>query len=60
MPKRKRRGATNRYFKNVHRDRERIAAEERRARGERTELEQFADDLVQRVRGNGTATKPER
>jgi hypothetical protein len=39
-----------RYLNRVGRDRERIAREERHARGERTENEKWAADLVERVR----------
>lgn len=35
-----------RYLKKVHRDREWLLREERKARGERNENEQFAEELV--------------
>jgi hypothetical protein len=41
-----------RYLRKVHRDREWLRREERRARGEKTEQERFADDLVDRIRGD--------
>jgi hypothetical protein len=50
---RPKRSASSRYFKRVHRDRERIAAEERKARGEPNEQERWADELVERLRGKG-------
>lgn len=39
-----------RYLNRVGRDRERIAREERHAKGERTENEKWAAGLVDRVR----------
>jgi hypothetical protein len=44
-----------RYHGRVHKDRERIAREERKARGEPNENERFAADLVDRIRRGGSA-----
>jgi len=45
----KRPGSASRYLNRVARDRDRIARDERRARGEKTEQEQWADELAKRV-----------
>lgn len=42
---------TRRYHKRVHRDREWLAREERKARGEQTEQERWAELLARRVQG---------
>lgn len=46
----KKKNPMNRYFHRVARDRERIEREERLARGEKTENEKFAADLLERIR----------
>jgi len=43
-----------RYLRKVHRDREWLLREERKARGERSENEKFADELVNRLRRKDT------
>lgn len=45
---------SSRYLRKVHRDKEYIAREERKARGERTANERFADELVRRLRRKET------
>lgn len=45
--------AQRRYRKKVHRDRERIATEERKARGERSGTESAVDEILDRILPKG-------
>jgi hypothetical protein len=51
---------STRYFNQVGRERDRLDREERHARGELTEQEQWARDLTARVQADGDQSRANR
>lgn len=47
----KNKGQWNRYHKRIHRDREQLQRDERKARGEKNDAEAAVDDVLRKVLG---------